>query len=188
MPSAYTSTLKPAGTFSLSSGSSLAGRPVRIGAIGCSVELLCSADRPCCHEGAGAGAAGACAPADAASTSPAHKAAVLAKGYLLQRLVDTVIAVSPACCDREQTFCRESEPEHAHRVRAADGGAFGRCELGGIGESAFRVVYPVRPVGAEHHMVGADDGDEVAQGAQVVGDVVVVDVAQVVGRLSLHLP
>src|SRR4051795_10424984 len=69
MPSAQTSTLKPAGTLSLSIGTSLDGRPVRIGAIGCSVDDDWSGERPCCHEGAGAGAAagaaGVCANAGA---------------------------------------------------------------------------------------------------------------------------
>src|SRR5712691_6697999 len=57
MPSAQTSTLKPAGTLSLSTGSSFAARPVRCGAKGCRGELACSAERPCCHDG---GADGAC--------------------------------------------------------------------------------------------------------------------------------
>src|SRR5580765_7075573 len=155
MPSAYTSTLNPAGTLSLSTGSSLAGRPVRMGAIGCRVELFWSAERPCCHEGAGADAAGACAPADAASQRPAQSAAALAARWLLlQRLVDRVMAASPACCDGEGPFCRQaaaspirSEPEHAHRVLAPDRGAVGRRQLGRVGERAPRVVHPVRPVG-----------------------------------------
>src|SRR6516162_6199370 len=72
MPSAQTSSLKPGGTLSLSIGSSLAIRPVRIGAIGCSVELAWSAERPCCHGCAAAGAAaGVCANAGAARQAAA---------------------------------------------------------------------------------------------------------------------
>src|SRR5260221_730241 len=50
MPSAQTSTLKPAGTFSLSTGKSLDALPVMWGAKGCRGELACSALLPCCHE------------------------------------------------------------------------------------------------------------------------------------------
>src|SRR5712691_2002372 len=56
-PSAQTSTLKPAGTLSLSTGSSLAALPVTSIAKGCKGELACSAPRPCCQEG---GAEGGC--------------------------------------------------------------------------------------------------------------------------------
>src|SRR5260221_9114192 len=57
-PSAQTSTLKPSGTLSLSTGSSFADFPVTSIANGCRVDFSCSALRPCCQEG---GAAGACA-------------------------------------------------------------------------------------------------------------------------------
>src|SRR5678815_2492350 len=66
-------------------------------------------------------------------------------------------------CDGEGPFCRQggaapirSEPENPHRVLAPDRGAVGGCQLGRVGERALRVVHPVRPVGAEHHVVGAD--------------------------------
>src|SRR5450631_4698471 len=59
MPSAHTSILNPGGNFSLSSGNSLAGRPVSSGANGCNVEDPWSAERPCCHDGGALGAAGA---------------------------------------------------------------------------------------------------------------------------------
>src|SRR4051812_35473930 len=64
-PSAQTSTLKPAGAFSLSSGSSLAERPVMCGANGCSVDSLMAAGLPCCHDGGGAAAGLSCACAAA---------------------------------------------------------------------------------------------------------------------------
>src|SRR5258706_11222285 len=57
-PSAQTSTLKPSGTLSLSTGSIFAALPVTSIANGCRDDFSCSALRPCCHEG---GAAGACA-------------------------------------------------------------------------------------------------------------------------------
>src|SRR2546426_11579435 len=60
-PSAQTSTLKPAGTLSLSTGSSFAALPVTSIANGCRGDFSCSALRPCCQEGGAAGAAGACA-------------------------------------------------------------------------------------------------------------------------------
>jgi hypothetical protein len=47
--------LNPAGTFSLSIGSSLAGRPVICGANGCKVESDCSGLRPCCQDGGAPG-------------------------------------------------------------------------------------------------------------------------------------
>src|SRR5436190_12016794 len=56
-PSAQTSTLKPAGTFSLFTGNSLEGRPVKCGANGCSGDDWCSVPRPCCHDGGGVVAA-----------------------------------------------------------------------------------------------------------------------------------
>src|SRR3954447_4418369 len=67
-PSAHTSTLNPAGTLSLLTGSSLAARPVRIGAIGCRGDFVCSAERPCCHDGGAAGGAVA-APGGASAGS-----------------------------------------------------------------------------------------------------------------------
>src|ERR1700681_4192768 len=54
-PSAQTSTLNPAGTFSLSIGSPLAGRPVICGANGCKVDSDCSGVRPCCQDGGAPG-------------------------------------------------------------------------------------------------------------------------------------
>src|SRR6266581_6761007 len=56
-PSAQTSTLKPSGTLSLSTGSCFADFPVTSIAKGCRGDFSCSALRPCCHEG---GAAGGC--------------------------------------------------------------------------------------------------------------------------------
>src|SRR5579871_2376312 len=56
-PSVHSSTLKPRGTFSLSTDNSLAGRPVRLGRKGCSDELFSSSGLPCCHGGGAAGAA-----------------------------------------------------------------------------------------------------------------------------------
>src|ERR1700704_5027532 len=56
MPSAQTSTLKPAGTFSLSVGRSFVGRPVRCGANGWSVDSLSAGGLPWCHDGGGAAA------------------------------------------------------------------------------------------------------------------------------------
>src|ERR1700704_4602817 len=67
-PSTQTSTSKPAGTLSLSTGRSFADFPVTSIAKGCRGDFSCSALRPCCHEG---GAAGACAcAAVAVSTQP----------------------------------------------------------------------------------------------------------------------
>src|SRR5258706_103615 len=53
MPSTHTSTLKPAGTLSVLTGRSLAGRPVMWGAKGCRVDSDNAAGLPCCHEGGG---------------------------------------------------------------------------------------------------------------------------------------
>src|ERR1700676_4988587 len=83
-PSTQTSTLNPAGTFSLSIGSPLAARPVICGANGCKVESDCSAGRPCCQGGAAAGVVGCaagvadgagCASAAAGAISPAQASA-----------------------------------------------------------------------------------------------------------------
>src|SRR5258706_13947308 len=65
-PSAQTSTLKPSGTLSLSTGSCFADFPVTSIAKGCRGDFSCSALRPCCQDGGAAGAAGACACAAAA--------------------------------------------------------------------------------------------------------------------------
>src|SRR5439155_13414778 len=72
-PSAQTSTLKPAGTLSLSTGRSFAALPVTSIANGCRGDFSCSALRPCCQEGGAA--AGACACA--AATVSAHTSAEL---------------------------------------------------------------------------------------------------------------
>src|SRR5256884_8524594 len=64
-PSAQTSTLKPSGTLSLSSGSSFADFPVTSIANGCRVDFSCSALRPCCQEGGAAVAADAICPGPA---------------------------------------------------------------------------------------------------------------------------
>src|SRR2546422_11197348 len=69
-PSAQTSTLKPAGTLSLSTGSSFAALPVTSIANGCRGDFSCSALRPCCQEGGAAGAAGARAWAAPAGGTP----------------------------------------------------------------------------------------------------------------------
>src|SRR5512137_2100114 len=81
MPVAHTSALKPAGSLSLSSGSSLAGVAVSLPACGASFELAWSAVRPCCHAGAGAAgaaAAGAGAAAGAAGVGAVDWHAVMA--------------------------------------------------------------------------------------------------------------
>src|ERR1700676_4702529 len=77
MPSAQTSTLNPAGTFSLSTGSPLAGRPVICGANGCKVDSDCSGVRPCC-QGGGAAAVVGCAGgvADGAGCASAATGAI----------------------------------------------------------------------------------------------------------------
>src|SRR5262249_26102994 len=63
MPSAQSSTLKPAGTLRVLIGRSLEALPVRCGAKGCRGELACSGVLPCCQEGGGDAGAGACARA-----------------------------------------------------------------------------------------------------------------------------
>src|SRR5437870_13844586 len=74
-PSTQTSTLNPAGTLSLSTGSCFADFPVTSIANGCSGDFSCSALRPCCQEGGEAGAAGACAcAAEAVSTQTSAEA------------------------------------------------------------------------------------------------------------------
>src|SRR5437763_2408873 len=77
-PSTHTSTLNPAGTFSVSIGNSLAGRPVICGANGCKVEVPCSGVRPCCQDGGAAGgaAAGGTAAGGAAAAGGVEAGAV----------------------------------------------------------------------------------------------------------------
>src|SRR5207247_5435624 len=70
-PSTQTSTLKPSGTLSLSTGTCFADLPVTSIAKGCRGDFSCSALRPCCQEGGAA--AGACACA--ARTVSAHTSA-----------------------------------------------------------------------------------------------------------------
>src|SRR3954471_24118361 len=84
MPSAQTSTLKPAGTFSVFTGRSLAERPVMCGANGCSVDSDNAAGLPCCQDGGGAAAGLSCAKADAANAA-ATNAAMLFMAVLLLR-------------------------------------------------------------------------------------------------------
>src|SRR2546425_11964834 len=55
MPSAPTSTLKPAGTFSLSVGRAFAARPARFGADGGSVDSPSAGGLPWGQDGGGAG-------------------------------------------------------------------------------------------------------------------------------------
>src|SRR5262249_60222770 len=74
MPSAHTSTLNPAGPFSVFTGRLLASRPVMWGAKGCSGELACSALRPCCQEGGGEAGAWARAAVLKTETNAAAKA------------------------------------------------------------------------------------------------------------------
>src|SRR5258708_23016390 len=68
MPSAQTSTLKPAGTLSLLTGRAFAGRPLMCGANGGSVESALPGGVPCVQESGGPAAGFACA------TSLAEKA------------------------------------------------------------------------------------------------------------------
>src|SRR6476646_11838451 len=68
MPSTQASTLKPLGTLSVLSGSSLAGRPVMCGANGCSVDSAMAGGLPPCQEGASA-AGLSCAKAGAANAA-----------------------------------------------------------------------------------------------------------------------
>src|SRR5437016_9901250 len=70
-PSTQTSSLKPSGSLSLSTGSSFADFPVTSIANGCRVDFSCSVLRPCCQEGGAAGAAGACACAATAVSAQA---------------------------------------------------------------------------------------------------------------------
>src|SRR5437667_3528280 len=70
-PSTQTSTVKPSGRLSLSTGSSFADFPVTSIANGCRVDFSCSVLRPCCQEGGAAGAAGACACAATAVSAQA---------------------------------------------------------------------------------------------------------------------
>src|SRR4051794_9466754 len=68
MPSTQASTLKPAGTLSVLTGSSLAGRPVMCGANGCSVDSAIAGGLPPCQDGASA-AGLSCAKAGAANAA-----------------------------------------------------------------------------------------------------------------------
>src|SRR5262249_43304982 len=80
--SAQTSTLKPGGTFSWFTGNSFAGLPVMLIANGWRGDLSCSAERPCCHDGGGVGAAaglspGCCAKEPTAGSRSAPSAVAL---------------------------------------------------------------------------------------------------------------
>src|SRR5260221_3774431 len=82
-PSAQTSTLKPSGTLSLSTGSCFADFPVTSIAKGCRGDFSCSALRPCCQDGGAAGAAGArgcAAPAGDAQAEAGGRAMLEPKG------------------------------------------------------------------------------------------------------------
>src|SRR5438132_9641819 len=78
MPSAHTSTLKPAGTLSLSTGRSFAGLPVISIANGCSDDSDIADGLPCCQEGGGEAAGLSCAWAlvNAARTAAARAALI----------------------------------------------------------------------------------------------------------------
>src|SRR5215510_2715438 len=69
IPSVQTSTLKPAGSLSVLTGRSLAGRPAMCGANGCSVDSAIAGGLPPCQEGAGVAAGLSCAKADAANAA-----------------------------------------------------------------------------------------------------------------------
>ena len=73
IPLAHNSTLKPAGTLSLSVGISLAGNAVMPGGCGTKFKATCSGVLPCAHVGGIAeagGAAGACAKDALERTKP----------------------------------------------------------------------------------------------------------------------
>ena len=74
------------------------------------------------------------------------------------------------------------EPEQPLRRPAPDELALLLRQSRGVRQRPRDVVDLVRPVRPEHDPVRPDDRDQVAQRAQVVGDAVVVDPAQVVGR------
>src|ERR1041384_3559547 len=74
MPSTHASTLKPAGTLSVLTGSSLAARPVMCGANGCSVDSAIAGGLPPCQDGAGSAAGLSCASAGAAKATAASVA------------------------------------------------------------------------------------------------------------------
>src|SRR5205809_1888134 len=95
-PSAQTSTLKPSGTLSLSTGSCFADFPVTSIAKGCRGDFSCSALRPCCQEGGGAGAAGACACAAAAMS--AHASAQAREMNERNGAGDMEYPPFPGCC------------------------------------------------------------------------------------------
>ena len=51
-----------------------------------------------------------------------------------------------------------------------------------VGKGALDVMHLMWPIGAKHNVVRACDGNEVLECTRVVGDAVVVNVAQVIGR------
>src|SRR5689334_303932 len=104
MPSAHTSTLKPAGTLSLSTGRSFADLPVISIANGCSVDSCIAAGLPCCQEGGGdaAGLSCACAAVNAPRTAAASAALMdsllwFAPLLELKACLDSSAHVAPRC-------------------------------------------------------------------------------------------
>src|SRR5438309_3972895 len=172
MPSAHTSTLKPAGTLSLSTGRSFAGLPVISIANGCSDDSDIADGLPCCQEGGGEAAGLSCAWAlvNAARTAAARAA-----------LIDLLLGFAPllelkACLDSSAHVAPRRGLEvakvglvHDHRAGIAAvadvvqphelGEAQARALLhqaGGqvpdrerVGEIAVRIVY--RNAGAVEH-------------------------------------
>src|SRR4051812_33502422 len=67
------------------------------------------------------------------------------------------------------------QPEESHGRRAPDRLALVRGQGRRVRKRPGHVVDLVRPVRSEEDPIGADDGDQVAQGAEVVGDAVVPD-------------
>src|ERR1700704_1119589 len=98
-PSAQTSTLKPAGTLSLSTGSSFAALPVTSIANGCRGDFSCSALRPCCQEGGAAGARGAAgAWPDAAAAENTQTSAEVREMSDRNGAGDMEYPPFPGCC------------------------------------------------------------------------------------------
>src|SRR5262245_27483564 len=89
MPSVQTSTLKPAGSLSVLTGRSLAGRPAMCGANGCSVDSAIAGGLPPCQEGAGVAAGLSCAKADA----PNAAATTVAMSFMVGGLLSLGIAI-----------------------------------------------------------------------------------------------
>lgn len=76
----------------------------------------------------------------------------------------------------------------SHGIVGSDRRALVRRKGPGIGQGASRIINLVGPIGAKHHPVSADDGNQILQRPSIIGNAIVINMTQVVRWFLCHLP